>query len=987
VSASSEADAALADSLLADAALLAHQGVPVVDVLAATDERGVTATFFASADGTGAPLAIATRHDADTATKPPGTGSARFEGYLEVPAPGAYRFSAVLGTKGSSARLRFAHLPEPTFEGTAAADGDEVGDGAGEYAELTPGVLYRFTVELNDLGGGDAQMLVQGETLPRDRLAQLPLSPAAVIDEADRAVTALTKALTLLTALGIGEREARHVLTHLADFDGVPLDKLAARETQPALEAARVTALFAFILRLAGYAVLKRDLGTDGAELVEVFEAGGDEVYRPLAALTRRDETTVRAAAHALSPAPSFASEKPLRRLWDALDVVAQFGVAADAVAGWGRIVSPGASPAERHAVARDLKEAIKARFEPEAWQRVAQPIYDSLRGRQRDALAAHVMHEQGFAFLEQLYEYFLVDPGMEPVVRTSRLRLAISSVQLFVQRCLLNLEPQVPPSAIINAGQWEWMKRYRVWEANRKIFLFPENWLEPEFRGDKTSLFAELEGKLLTDDVSSELVEDAFLGYLRKLEELARLNVVAMHLETGDDPASNVLHVVGRTYSAPYKHFYRRLAHGVWTAWEPITTEIQGDHLAPVIWRDRLCLFWVTFLDRADAPATDDSTSGKRVGDLTTNQVAGLKASKTVDVQLHWSEYVQGEWTTHESSGLPVPVDSPQAFDPRDLFVHVALQSDGEGVYVHLSNPAGKAFFLSRRNSTPELVKAEPAPLNPYSVNKALTTQYQGTGPFKVTFAPRITTEKGRSVAPTVTPSILRRGMAFTLLPCDNRIVLGAEGIAANAANPTEVEKIIQRGLEEIAALMKPVFYQDAANTFYVEPSVSERTIEEWQEWVTTTPAKRDGDWLDPNWFKEIVVIPQIPVKNPVDPRVTPQVDPASRLTLKRSADWLVNPGTVLVYDGGLIGGGGHAGLDILPASDLGASRRMTVAVHPGSALEADESVVLTRAVADGPQVAGHGLNIVGAGGFNSGLAQNYKAFYGAANGAAFGR
>jgi hypothetical protein len=24
-------------------------------------------------------------------------------------------------------------------------------------------------------------------------------------------------------------------------------------------------------------------------------------------------------------------------------------------------------------------------------------------------------------------------------------------------------------------------MKRYRVWEANRKVFLWPENWLEPD--------------------------------------------------------------------------------------------------------------------------------------------------------------------------------------------------------------------------------------------------------------------------------------------------------------------------------------------------------------------------------------------------------------------------------------------------------------------------------------------------------------------------
>src|SRR5437870_2252617 len=29
----------------------------------------------------------------------------------------------------------------------------------------------------------------------------------------------------------------------------------------------------------------------------------------------------------------------------------------------------------------------------------------------------------------------------------------------------------------------WKWRKNYRVWDANRKIFLYPENWIEPELR------------------------------------------------------------------------------------------------------------------------------------------------------------------------------------------------------------------------------------------------------------------------------------------------------------------------------------------------------------------------------------------------------------------------------------------------------------------------------------------------------------------------
>src|SRR5947209_8834476 len=31
--------------------------------------------------------------------------------------------------------------------------------------------------------------------------------------------------------------------------------------------------------------------------------------------------------------------------------------------------------------------------------------------------------------------------------------------------------------------AEWESRKNYRIWDANRKIFLYPENWVEPELR------------------------------------------------------------------------------------------------------------------------------------------------------------------------------------------------------------------------------------------------------------------------------------------------------------------------------------------------------------------------------------------------------------------------------------------------------------------------------------------------------------------------
>ena len=186
-------------------------------------------------------------------------------------------------------------------------------------------------------------------------------------------------------------------------------------------------------------------------------------------------------------------------------------------------------------------------------------------------------MNTLGLDNSNQLFEYFLVDPGMEPVVQTSRLRLAMSSVQTFVQRCLLNLEDgnaahpelNVAPSAIPE-DWWAWMKRYRVWEANREIFLFPENWMEPELRLDKTDLFQGLESALLQGDVTNDLAEDAFFTYLKGLDVRARLDIVASYLDQDAvNPGETTLYVLGRTYGHPHKYFFRTYAQGAWSGWQ----------------------------------------------------------------------------------------------------------------------------------------------------------------------------------------------------------------------------------------------------------------------------------------------------------------------------------------------------------------------------------------------------------------------------------
>src|SRR3954451_20384796 len=99
-------------------------------------------------------------------------------------------------------------------------------------------------------------------------------------------------------------------------------------------------------------------------------------------------------------------------------------------------------------------------------------------------------------------------------------------------------------------------MKYYRVWEANRKVFLYPENWIEPELRDDKTPFFKELETQLLQDELTDLTVEQAMTTYLGKLDDVARLEIMAVHRQKEDD--TDVVHIFGRTHNEPRVHYYR---------------------------------------------------------------------------------------------------------------------------------------------------------------------------------------------------------------------------------------------------------------------------------------------------------------------------------------------------------------------------------------------------------------------------------------------
>jgi hypothetical protein len=367
-------------------------------------------------------------------------------------------------------------------------------------------------------------------------------------------------------------------------------------------------------------------------------------------------------------------------------------------------------------------------------------------------------------------------------------------------------------------------------------------------------------------------------------------------------------------------------------------------------------------------------SATPKNLAEMTLNQLSGglhaAVTTKLVKVQLHWSEHVHGEWSVRQSGGYDASLvqQVPLYFDNSKVFIHATRTFDDEngdelGVKIHLGGDIKQAFHVVSRNSRPTKANREAPPPMPYNAPKVQANRYGGEGAFKVTFVQRIETENSDKPKITpVTPDILQQGGKFTLLPCANAITLGTA---------------------EIASLVTPLFYQDdRANSFFIEPTFKETTVEEWTDWVAPTRVP-EVEWDKSDWWDKLHVMPmqpktRIPVPvNPGDPIWQIRIDPRARFALTSQEDWLANPATVMDFGGELVGPAGHAGLAVKSAleASIEGTAATAVTVNAGSALAPGNSVVTVDSIAlagSGLGGATGGLNVVGGSGLNSALLKN---------------
>jgi hypothetical protein len=980
------ADPPLTQALVTDTALLADPSNPGKSLLGAflgVGQQGVSAYYYAPGGTTPqASGTAATTDTADPTNNVPGTASCHFEGYLQVPTDGPYRFFAELGNTGATALLQLdapspaALFANPVIPATAATQNNAE---ISQFVTLRGGVFYHFTLDFGHLGSNGARLLIQGENLPKGPLSQVILCSQTAVDAFTRARTLLAKVLQILEVTKLDLREISYLVANATEFGDLRLSSLPSQASDAST--ANAVSLFAQMNTLFDYADLRKNPagGSDG--LIGVFEAVGTTFsetpgseasnanpstpWAALALLTRRNAADVRTigeyfgliqdvaggGGENVTAVGDFGNNKGIRRIWQALQVIRIVGIPVSAVTACTAIaaLAPPTSAPPPDQIATNFKNAVRARFTIDQWLPVAQWVFDPLRKMKRDALVAYLVNTLGLENANQLFEYFLVDPGMEPVVQTSRLRLALSSLQTFVQRCLLNLENgnaanpavNVAPAAI-DADWWSWMKRYRVWQANREIFLYPENWMVPELRTDMSDLFQTLESDLLQGDVTSDLVDDAFLKYLNGLELRARLDVVASYFDQNlTDAGISTLHVLGRTYSHPHQYFYRTYSSETWSAWQAVTTKIEGDHIALALWKGRLNLFWVTFINQAQAappPAPGgDPIMSLKFGDLANDINNSFAATSLVQAQLHWCEYYQGKWSTPVSSDVKKysPIAVTGDFDSAQVYIRVSKDGDesvGEGalkvildfpantnldpyyhrLYARYQLHADELARLGRSYNGPWPVPTysfritskncdlivngdylDLPPPNPYDASGVDATLHTGYGSLTSTF--QTSFFEGSSSGSTTTEQILQSVNSFGLLQCANPVV------------PAPFLEQSAPQYQQAGSLVAPFFYKDLSDisttdemTFYVQPWLTETTVIDWIGWAVPLPEVSPVLLNGGEIFNNVPVIAQVPTAGPLLLPVPEEVH--SLYAMQSTTDWLTAPTTALSYNGTII-------------------------------------------------------------------------------------
>ncbi|NEQ66041.1 MAG: hypothetical protein F6K21_11170 [Symploca sp. SIO2D2] len=441
-------------------------------------------------------------------------------------------------------------------------------------------------------------------------------------------LTHLSRYHLLATKIGLTGRELQNMADYPTQYNLPELSGTPDSPTQLAVSNVHTLSDFK--------ALVRQFEDTEENELVIYLEGIGTETFlnqdkkiESLAAISGWSEDELsRLISSALSYSETdLDTAAGLARIDRAFDLIAAMGGSVAFVEQLIELGDQGAdNPGwEKYQVAADaVAQVVQSKYVGEELDEVTRKLNDPLDEAQRDVMTDFLIWKLNQEWAgtghslenrQDLSEYLLVDVEMAGVSESTPIKQGQLSLQMYAQRCQLGLEEGIQPLDL-DSSQWEWMLDYRMWEANRKIFLYPENYIEPELRTEKSVEFATLQNELQQGAVTDELVETAFRNYFDSFETLAKLQIVETARYKVKDPSRpnpiDTLFVFGKSATEPTTFYYRRcidpaLPKPVWQYWEPINLQINATTVMPAYAFSRLFLFWVEQKE-ITKPSSNDS-------------------------------------------------------------------------------------------------------------------------------------------------------------------------------------------------------------------------------------------------------------------------------------------------------------------------------------------------------------------------------------------
>lgn len=251
-------------------------------------------------------------------------------------------------------------------------------------------------------------------------------------------------------------------------------------------------------------------------------------------------------------------------------------------------------------------------------------------------------------------------------------------------------------------------MQKYLICEANKRVFLYPENWIDPSLRDDKSPVSREFEAgttpyplspclevtdrtDLLQRDLNPQSIQDAIRNYLFKVDEVANLQALSLYI----DDATQGIHILSRTRGAPFFYYYwsYNQREKSWKPWEKMGVDIpnyevdnsiyHGALLVPAVWKRRLIVFIPQFHKQI---AADSRNADETFEDI--------RREEHWKIQLGWSEYRNGKWTPKKLS--PRAIIQPFRYNLQDICNYKFLLDTLDDNNIHILVYQGQ-YFVGR--------------------------------------------------------------------------------------------------------------------------------------------------------------------------------------------------------------------------------------------------------------------------------------------------